>query len=131
MPEVSTTIRSKPATFTAASTSGRAALISEPKSLVANERMKTRGPSFQGAMAFMRMRSPSRAPPALAPRRVDRDHGDLQRIVLIEAQTPDQLVGEARFAGAARAGDADDRRPDRRRHLAELATQRLGGTAVL
>jgi hypothetical protein len=65
MPEVSTITRSKPATFAAASTSGRAALISEPKSRVARERMKTRGPSSQGPIAFMRMRSPSSAPPLL------------------------------------------------------------------
>ncbi len=65
IPEVSTITRSKPATLTAASTSGRAALTSLPKSRVASERMKTRGPPLQGAMAFMRMRSPSRAPPLL------------------------------------------------------------------
>ena len=65
MPEVSTITRSKPAAFTAASTSGNAALISEPKSRVASERMKTRGPLSQAAIAFMRMRSPSRAPPLL------------------------------------------------------------------
>ena len=65
MPEVSTITRSKPATFTAASTSGSAALISLPKSRVASERMKTRGPSLQGPIAFMRIRSPSSAPPLL------------------------------------------------------------------
>ncbi|MCY1370150.1 hypothetical protein D9M69_572330 [compost metagenome] len=42
MPEVSTTIRSKPATLQAATASGRAALISLPKSRVASERMNTR-----------------------------------------------------------------------------------------
>ena len=55
--------RSKPAAFTAASTSGSAALISLPKSRVASERMKTRAPWLQGAIAFMRMRSPRSAPP--------------------------------------------------------------------
>ena len=67
MPEVSTTIRSKPAALQAAITSGRAAEISLPKSRVASERMKTRGPWLwlQGPIAFMRMRSPSRAPPLL------------------------------------------------------------------
>ena len=65
MPEVSTTITSKPATLQAATTSGRAAEISLPKSRVASERMNTRGPCDQGEMAFMRMRSPSRAPPLL------------------------------------------------------------------
>ena len=39
MPEVSTMMRSKPASLQAASTSGSAALISEPVSRVASERM--------------------------------------------------------------------------------------------
>ena len=52
-------IRSKPESLQAAMTSGRAAEISEPVSRVARERMKMLGCS----MAFMRMRSPSRAPP--------------------------------------------------------------------
>ena len=38
--------------LTAASTSGSAALISLPKSRVASERMKTRAPWLQGAIAF-------------------------------------------------------------------------------
>jgi hypothetical protein len=59
MPEVSTTTRSKPASLQAATTSGRAAEISEPVSRVASERMKM----FGWPMAFMRMRSPSSAPP--------------------------------------------------------------------
>ena len=42
MPEVSTTIRSKPATLAAAIASGRAGEISLPKSRVARLRMKTR-----------------------------------------------------------------------------------------
>jgi hypothetical protein len=49
----------------AAMTSGRAAEISLPKSRVASERMNTRGPCCHGEMAFMRMRSPSSAPPLL------------------------------------------------------------------
>ena len=66
MPEVSTTTRSKPATLQAAITSGSAWLISLPASRVASERMKT----FGWLIAFMRMRSPSSAPPVL--RRVGR-----------------------------------------------------------
>ena len=92
MPEVSTTMRSKPAAWHASSTSGNAWLISLPKSRVASERMKTRAPRLaaarsspppggadcpwggpagnpargcQGEIAFMRMRSPSSAPPLL------------------------------------------------------------------
>jgi hypothetical protein len=49
----------------AATTSGSALLISLPKSRVARLRMKTRGPFCHGLIAFMRMRSPSRAPPLL------------------------------------------------------------------
>ncbi|OQB98291.1 MAG: hypothetical protein BWX79_03351 [Alphaproteobacteria bacterium ADurb.Bin100] len=65
MPEVSTMTRSKPAALQAATTSGSALLISLPKSRVARLRMKTRGPFCHGLIAFMRMRSPSRAPPLL------------------------------------------------------------------
>ena len=72
MPEVSTTIRSNPVTLQAAITSGRARLISEPKSRVAKLRIKTRCPLsawsacvVHGEIAFMRMRSPSKAPPLL------------------------------------------------------------------
>ena len=76
MPDVSTMIKSKPAHFVAANTSGKAALISLPKSRVAKLRMKTRWPesflslavflpALQGDIAFMRMRSPSKAPPLL------------------------------------------------------------------
>ncbi len=66
MPEVSTMIRSKPASLVAASTSGSAWLTSLPASRVASERMYTRAPdSAHGLIAFMRMRSPSSAPPLL------------------------------------------------------------------
>ena len=68
--------------------------ISLPASRVASERMKTLGPACHGSIAFMRMRSPSSAPPRLAARRVDRDHRDLQRVVLVEAEAADQLVGQ-------------------------------------
>ena len=59
MPEVSTMTRSKPASLQAAMTSGSATEISLPVSRVASERMKM----FGCSMAFMRMRSPSSAPP--------------------------------------------------------------------
>ncbi len=116
MPEVSTTMRSKPAALQASSTSGRAWLISLPKSRVARLRMKTRGPRCHGLIAFMRMRSPSSAPPLLRRLRVDADDGDAQRVALVQPQAADQLVGEAALAGAAGAGDAEhgDRVPLRR-----------------
>ena len=59
MPEVSTMTRSKPDSLQAATTSGSAADSSLPVSRVASERMYTR----RSSMAFMRMRSPSSAPP--------------------------------------------------------------------
>ena len=65
MPEVSTITRSKPAALQAAMTSGSAALISLPVSRVARLRMKMRCCPAHGPMAFMRMRSPSSAPPDL------------------------------------------------------------------
>ena len=67
--------RSKPAALQAAITSGSACEISLPASRVASERMKTRA-WRHGSIAFMRMRSPSSAPPRLAARRVDRDDRD-------------------------------------------------------
>jgi hypothetical protein len=35
---------------------------------------------------------------------VDADDGDVQRVVLVQAQAADQLVGEGRLASAAGAG---------------------------
>ncbi len=47
--------------------------------------------------------------PALAPRRVDGEHRDAQLVLLVQAQTSDELVGQRRLARPARAGDAQDR----------------------
>src|ERR1700693_5872725 len=60
MPEVSTTIRSKPLILQEANTSGNAAEISVPVSRVASERMKI----LSDSIAFIRMRSPSNGTPA-------------------------------------------------------------------
>ena len=65
MPEVSTITKSKPATRQAAITSGSACEISEPASRVARERINTCCLPAHGAIAFIRMRSPSNAPPDL------------------------------------------------------------------
>ncbi len=46
----------------------------------------------------------------LAPRRIDRDDRDLQPVVLVEPEAPDQLVGQRALARAAGAGDAERRR---------------------
>jgi hypothetical protein len=52
-------------------------------------------------MAFMRMRSPSKAPPV---RRawIDGDDRDVELVVLILSQTQDQFVGQRGLAGTAR-----------------------------
>ena len=68
MPEVSTMIRSKPATLQAASTSGRAWLISLPKSRVARLRMKTRGPVLPRADGVHADAVAQQRAAALAPR---------------------------------------------------------------
>ena len=47
---------------------------------------------------------------ALAAGRVDRDDGDPQLVLLVDAEAADQLVGEAGLARAAGAGDAEHRR---------------------
>jgi hypothetical protein len=53
-----------------------------------------------------------RAAGALA-RGIDRDHGDLLAVVLVEAEAADQLVGQRGFAGAAGARDAEGGNRDR------------------
>ncbi len=104
MPEVSTTIRSKP-------------LI-----LHARQHFRQRGGDFRAGIA-RRQRAhedlvgldrihanaiaEQRAAGALA-RRVDRDDGHAQPIVLIEAQAQNQFIGQRGLARAAGAGDAED-----------------------
>jgi hypothetical protein len=66
-----------------------------------------------------------RAAGALA-RGVDRDHGDFLRIVLVEAEAADQLVGQRGLAGAAGAGDTKCGNCGRRRRKCDrLFQQRL------
>src|ERR1700722_18131499 len=89
MPEVSTTIRSKPLILQEASTSGSAAEISVPVSRVASERMKI----LSDLIAFIRMRSPRSANPLL----------------LIDAQPENDFVGQRGLACAAGAGDTEHR----------------------
>ena len=59
-----------------------------------------------------------------ATRRIDRDDRDVQRVVLIEPDAADQLVGQRRLAGAAGAGDAQRRRLDVLRRLMQRGLQR-------
>ncbi len=44
------------------------------------------------------------------PGRVDRQHGDLQLVLIVQPEPADQFVGEARLARAAGAGEAENRR---------------------
>ena len=108
MPDVSTMTRSKPATLHAAITSGSAlrdlaAGVARRERAHVDVRMLDR--VHPDAVAEQRAAG-------LAPRRVDRDDRDLQRVVLVEAEAADQLVGQRALAGAAGAGDAERR--DRR-----------------
>jgi hypothetical protein len=69
---------------------------------------------------------------ALAPAGVDADHGDAQRVALVQAQAADQLVGQAALAGAAGAGDAQHhRRAPAGRRPRSAAFRRRVGLAVL
>ena len=46
---------------------------------------------------------------ALAPGRVDRDDGDAELVLLVDAEPAYELVGQRGLAGAAGAGDAEHR----------------------
>ena len=69
-----------------------------PAPRVASERNVHLG----GSMAFMRMRSPSSAPPPLRRRGVDGEDGDPELVLLVEAEAPHELVGERRLARSRR-----------------------------
>ena len=76
---------------------------SAPRPRVASERKNTCSPSS----AFIRIRSPEQRAAAAPPGRVDRQHRDAQLVLLVDAEPPDQLVGQRRLARAAGAGDAE------------------------
>ena len=89
--------------------------------------MKTRWPSSARSagtapwsIAFIRMRSPSSAPPLLRRDGSIEITAMLQRVVLVEPEAADQLVGQRALAGAAGAGDAEHRRLAPRRASAQL-----------
>ena len=68
----------------------------------------------------------------LAPRRVDRDDRDAQRVALVEPEAAHELVGERALARAAGAGDAERRAPSTfRRGRMQLGAQLRGHRAVL
>ena len=113
-------IRSKPASLQAAMTSGSAAEISLPVSRVASERMKM----FGCSMAFMRMRSPSSAPPVRLREGSIEMMAILTAIALVEAEAADQFVGQRGLAGAAGAGDAEHGHGRRRGRLEHRLLER-------
>ncbi|MNS70339.1 hypothetical protein D3C72_1036810 [compost metagenome] len=67
----------------------------------------------------------------LAPRRIDRDHGNRQRVLLVQPETADQLVRQRRLAGATRPRNAEHRRGGGLRPGMEGLDQRRVGAAVL
>ena len=62
---------------------------------------------------------------APAPRGIDRDHGDAQLVALVEAEPPQQLVGQRRLARAAGARDAEHRDVTRRGGVADRGDERV------
>ena len=68
---------------------------------------------------------------ALAPGRVDRDDRDAELVLLVGAEAADDLVGEARLARAAGAGDAEHGYDAARGRAAYVRDQRLVEAAAL
>src|SRR5689334_17796974 len=68
-------------------------------------------PAFAGMTASNRVHADAVAEQraaGLAPARVHRNHGDVELVVLVQAEAADQLVGDRRLARAAGAGYAED-----------------------
>ena len=96
MPEVSTMIRSKPASLARGEHVGqRLADLAAGVARREAAHEDARAVAATAPIAFMRMRSPSSAPPLL--RRVGSIEmtAMLQRVALVEAEAADQLVGQA------------------------------------
>ena len=91
--------RSKPAALHAAIASRSAAEISLPAVARGERAHVDAGPWI----AFMRMRSPSSAPPVLRRDGSIDDDRDAQAVALVEPEAPHQLVGERALARAAGA----------------------------
>src|ERR1051325_7705360 len=106
MPAVSTMTRSNPDARQAAIASPSAAEISLPVARVASERMKV----LRALIAFMRMRSPSSAPPP-APARGGPSEPPpiLHPAARVEPEAPYQLVGERALPCSAGAGNSEYR----------------------
>ena len=63
----------------------------------------------EAVTGFIRIRSPSNAPPTPPVAGVDGEHGDAQLVLLVAPEPPQQLVGQRRLARAARPRDAQHR----------------------
>ena len=61
----------------------------------------------------------------LASRRVDGEHGDAELVLLVGAEPADELVGERALAGAAGAGDAEQRDVRRLGRVADGLAERV------
>ena len=66
---------------------------------------------------------------ATAPRGIDRDHGDAQLVALVEAEPPQQLVGQRRLARTAGARDAEHRHVTRRAAASRIAASSASSAA--
>jgi hypothetical protein len=98
---------------------GQRTEISLPVSRVASERMKM----FGCSMAFMRMRSPSSAPPVRLRDGSMETSADLDAVALIETEAADDFVGQRRLAGTAGTGNAENRYGQRGRSLEQRLLQ--------
>jgi len=75
------------------------------RSQAAHEHARALGPWVDGVHAdAVAQQRPAR----LAPARIDRDQRHAELVILVQAQAADQLVGQARLARAAGAGDAQN-----------------------
>jgi hypothetical protein len=95
MPEVSTTTRSKPATLQAAITSGSAADLAAEVARGQRAHEDALAPLLPRADGVHADAVAQQRAAALAREGSMRDHRDAQRVVLVQAQAADQLVGEA------------------------------------
>ena len=90
IPGVSTITRSNPAALQASITPARASGTSPRDERVASDRKKTFGTPIE----FMRMRSPSSAPPPFLRVGSTAMIGDAQLVLLVATEPVQQLVGE-------------------------------------
>src|SRR5690606_19316904 len=68
---------------------------------------------------------------ATSPGRVDGEDGDPQLVLLVEPESPDQLVGQRRLPRPARTGDTEDRDRARGRGLGDGRAPGVGEGVLL